>query len=381
MCGLFGLYSTSLRDEEISDALFLGLLSTTRGIDSTGYAVFGKGKKNKTTMRVHRKADDFLSFMKDQAAYDAKAAPGRFCLMGHTRWATLGAVNLRNAHPIEEGGIVLCHNGSVDHFCKDKKSEVDSDSREIARRLTKGDLAKTMGEIGHGAAAMTYVDLQRQTFNMVRNTGRTLFYMYNTGRTTMYWASTVWMLNALKEKESKNSYGEIFDLAPLVQNTWRLQTMERKTNRLVLPPIKIEDSSPFRGSQWSRGASWCSKCHHRTDFCTCEDEKTYDTSGTVPSIGPIRQLPAPSSNHVYQGYKGVKLSVGAVKPFLNKGCITCRSPGLLIRTSKWIAEDAFICESCWDKDDIVKKHVAKDCPVYDGYLVTKEGVKWENKHQ
>jgi predicted glutamine amidotransferase len=379
---LFGVISTSLSNDEVKDAQFLGLLSTTRGVDSTGIAVFGRGKKNKVTLRTHRKVDNFLSFMKDKEAHDACSAHGRFLLMGHTRWATLGAVNLRNAHPIEEGGIVLCHNGSVDHFLRDKKSEDDSDSREIARRLNKQGLEKTMHEIAYSAAAMTYVNLPKQTFTLSRNGGRPLCYMFNKGNNTMYWASSEWILNALREKEGKDKFGSIFGLAEDIDYRFKLgqPLATREVIKLKPKPTVVYSSSndsPFRHKPM-----FCHICQKHCDSCDCWDEKNLRLPGIIPVVPSVPLLPKPAGTrptdaHLYQGYKGVKLTVGAVLPVLQKGCASCGKPGALIQTSKWMSDDWFLCEKCYDSDDVVTTHGIKNLVAYDGYLLAKDGSRWQ----
>lgn len=390
MCGLFGAYTSRLDNNELENVQFLGLLATTRGIDSSGLAVFGRGKKNKITLRTHRKVDDWLSAMKDKNFKTAINIDNRFCIMGHTRWATLGAINMRNAHPIEEGGIVLCHNGSVDHFCKDAKSETDSDSREIARRLGRGNLSQTIKEIGNGHFAMTYVDLVRGTFNMVRNGYRPLAYMYNSADTTLYWASLPWMLEALKFKEGPSRFGEVHILPVDENHQFKLGTMEfRKVPIEQKKPVIIHSEAPKKPNEaFKITPLFCRKCSKRNIFCSCDNDRL-DTSGSglmrsedlitaaVKNVSvPLLPAPAEPRLHSYSGYKGTILSVGAVLPVLKKGCACCTAQGLVIQTTKWFAPDKFICQKCYDSDPVVKEHLVKEIPIYDGFLL-KNGQKWE----
>ena len=101
MCGIFGYVGTT---RNASDAVIEGLRRLDyRGYDSWGVAVLDKGdiEVEKQVGIVTKKS---LSM------------PGQMGI-GHTRWATHGAVTQNNAHPhyAADKSFVLAHNGIVEN--------------------------------------------------------------------------------------------------------------------------------------------------------------------------------------------------------------------------------------------------------------------------
>lgn len=131
MCGLFGTFRPQRYPRHLhgvaASALFdLGYLAEERGVDSAGLATL-----HRRTLPVH--PDDSESDLREATVgrWRVVTALGPFserlperrrlrsnlwtarAVLGHTRWATQGAVVLSNASPMVVGDLVGTHNGDV----------------------------------------------------------------------------------------------------------------------------------------------------------------------------------------------------------------------------------------------------------------------------
>ncbi len=133
MCGIVGY----LGSQDPKKVIIEGLKKLEyRGYDSAGIAVLNHG----VTKRI--RAEGKLKALEDKLVgenFDGHLG------IGHTRWATHGAPNERNAHPHQVGEISLVHNGIIENYLDIKKDLLargakitsDTDSELVAHLLNE----------------------------------------------------------------------------------------------------------------------------------------------------------------------------------------------------------------------------------------------------
>src|SRR5436305_3336904 len=114
MCGIVGYVGP----RNSLDVIVEGLRRLEyRGYDSAGVAVIADGNPQdgvQPTLQIAKKAGRIENLDKELASRTITGTTG----MGHTRWATHGAPNDRNAHPHTDasGRIAVVHNGIIENF-------------------------------------------------------------------------------------------------------------------------------------------------------------------------------------------------------------------------------------------------------------------------
>jgi len=148
MCGIVGYVG----QRSAQDVVVEGLRRLEyRGYDSAGIALLSDGD-----ITVAKRAGKLANLVE---ALQASPPPETTIGMGHTRWATHGAPNDRNAHPHldSHGRVAVIHNGIIENFAalrtelEDRGCEFasDTDTEVVAHLLgdaypDTGDLAEAM---------------------------------------------------------------------------------------------------------------------------------------------------------------------------------------------------------------------------------------------
>lgn len=106
MCGIMGLVKGSKTTEREARAIQALLIANeTRGDHSTG--IYSKGK-------IYKTVDSSTLFVQDTRVRPLLI--GSNLILGHTRFATKGAITRENAHPYKFGRVVGIHNGVLSDY-------------------------------------------------------------------------------------------------------------------------------------------------------------------------------------------------------------------------------------------------------------------------
>jgi hypothetical protein len=194
MCGLVGVAGNLFTGDRKAFRNLL-VLDTLRGDHSTGAATVSAGGKIEVVKGV---GHPYLLFDAFKDVFDKDGTPKSQVskvIMGHNRYATMGARTADNAHPFMHNGVVGAHNGTLDkHWIKnlDDHNKFEVDSEALIYNISKHgpDILKKV----KGAYALTWWDEKQKKMFFIHNKERPLFYARSKDKDTFYWASEDWMI-------------------------------------------------------------------------------------------------------------------------------------------------------------------------------------------
>ncbi|MBO9511142.1 glutamine--fructose-6-phosphate transaminase (isomerizing) [Erythrobacter sp. A6_0] len=140
MCGIIGIVSES----PVADRLVDGLKRMEyRGYDSSGVCTIHDGDL------IRRRAEGKLSNLVEELK--RQPAPGEIGI-AHTRWATHGAPNEKNAHPHATEHLAVVHNGIIENY-KELRAELRGEGRTLESDTDTEVVAHLLSrEVENGAA-------------------------------------------------------------------------------------------------------------------------------------------------------------------------------------------------------------------------------------
>lgn len=175
MCGISGYVGHKNASEVVTEALER---LSYRGYDSAGICI--SEDSGLRAIKAAGKIEVLKNLLKKQPL------PFTKCAIGHTRWATHGAVNDRNSHPHGTKSVMLVHNGIIENYLliKEKltafgytfKSETDTECAALLLdynysklRDPISALRKTADKLqGSFAFAVMFADIKDTVFALRR---------------------------------------------------------------------------------------------------------------------------------------------------------------------------------------------------------------------
>ena len=155
MCGIVGYIGS----RDATPIILNGLRRLEyRGYDSAGLAVLNGGQ-----LEVRKDAGKLSQLVDLVSKSPINGAPG----IGHTRWATHGAPNARNAHPHlgQTKRVVVVQNGIVENFLE-LKDELSAEGVEFQTDTDTETIVHLVEH--HLATGVGLVEAARKTFNQIQ---------------------------------------------------------------------------------------------------------------------------------------------------------------------------------------------------------------------
>ena len=246
MCGIVGIIGQG----EVAPLLLEGLKRLEyRGYDSAGIATLTNGKIERS-----RAEGKLVNLEKLLGTTPVSGTIG----IGHTRWATHGAPNEKNAHPHATDKVAVVHNGIIENF-QELKDEVeahghvltsDTDTEVIVHLITqyleeeltpKDAVAKALNRL-EGAYALGVIFAGEHDFMIAARQGSPLAIGYGDGE--MFLGSDALALAPLTDKIM---YLEDGDWAEITRDGASVFDLSgTKVNRAVRPTV-ISGASVGKG--------------------------------------------------------------------------------------------------------------------------------------
>jgi len=227
MCGQFGTVGDlGKKQDAFTDNMFI--LDSLRGPDSCGLLGVANYDDDVNIFKRAVSACDFI----DMGGYRKVLRVKNKVLMGHNRWSTKGAINSVNAHPFTIGDITGQHNGTlIAQWRLPDSKDFIVDSENIIHAINKVGIKETWSLVD-GAAALMWWDEKDDSFNMIRNKLRPMFFCYSKDLKQMYVASERYMLEAALWRNGIER-GKMEELPVDVLYSFKVDTLAKDAKEVV----------------------------------------------------------------------------------------------------------------------------------------------------
>ena len=192
-------------------------------------------------------------------------------MMGHCRYATVGNINVDNAHPFDTGSLVSAQNGTLidGAYTKDKEK---TDSQMMFEDMEVRGIKPVLDGLSRFSAyAISVFNKKSKTLTFARNDDRELALGISKDRDVMFWASESAMLRFIAARHKINleyydfTPGEIFSvqidqISHKKHSFWDVEEVKPKPIWSTSTTTTEDKKAPWDDPLIFDHEEWCSTC-------------------------------------------------------------------------------------------------------------------------
>ena len=304
MCGICGLIGPNINYDEMEAFEELFYISQVRGSHSYGLFTYtSSGSFKNEPYRLDKDAIPVSEFLIKQKKIDRNKRMIRSIFtelyMGHARYATVGEINRKNAHPFAGERYVGTHNGTIrdsGFYVKGK-----TDSQILFEKIENEGIVPVLSSISPSSAyAVSIFDKKNKTVTLARNSRRPLFIGISKVTGSLFYASELTMLHFISSRARESGWKvdmDFFKLEPLKayevkisecqrgnMTPWLVHEVgEKKIEKIPLPEIDYDLSGKYGIREWNAfdNYEFCSSCGEILDDTTLHTSEKWSAGDST----------------------------------------------------------------------------------------------------